>query len=91
MRWLFNSHCFHHCWGNVNIGNHLFNNSTALKQVGALHQHWHSNGCLVGNTLINKTMLAEHEAIVAHVDNERFITNTHFVELLKHCSYTVVH
>ena len=90
MGWFLDSHCFHDRWSNVNIGNHLFNYSTTLKQVGALHQHWHPNRCLVGNTLVNKTMLPKHEPVVTHIDNERLITNAHFVELLKHCSDTVI-
>ena len=35
-------------------------------------------------------MFAEHESIVAHVDNQRLITNTHLIKLLKNCSYTVI-
>ncbi len=63
--------------GDVDVGDDLLDDRAAFEQIGALHEHRHADGGLVGDAFVDEAVLAEHEAVVAHVDDQRVVVDAH--------------
>ena len=90
MRWLFQAHGFHDRRSDVDVGDHFVYDRSTFKQLRALSQHRHSNRSLVGHPLVDQTVLSEHKPVVAHVDDQRFVVNAHFLEFIQNRTDTVI-
>lgn len=90
VRRLLQAHRLHDRRGDVDVGDHFVDDGSALEQVRALHEHRDADRGLIGDAFVDQTVLTEHEAVVAHVDDERLIMETHLFQLLENRSHTVV-
>ena len=75
---------------NVDIGDHFFNDGSAFKQLWALNQHGNANRSFISHTFVDQTMLAKHETIVAHVNDQCFIVNAHLFKFIHDRTNAVV-
>ena len=82
VRWFLQSHGLHDGWSDIDIGNNLFNNGSALNHRRALHEHGYPTGRFVGHAFVDQSVLAKHVAVVSHVDDQCVIVDPHFFELL---------
>ena len=55
-----------------------------------MHEHGHADGSLVRDPLVDETVLPEHEAVVAHVDDEGLLVDAHRAELVHDPSQAVI-
>lgn len=61
---------FEERWRDIDIGDDLRNLDSRLDDLRAVQDEGDPNGCLVSDSLVDKSMIAKLETIVAHVNHE---------------------
>ena len=85
------AHGRHDGGADVEIGDDLVDHAAAGEEGRTLHEHGDADRRFVGDAFVDEAVLAEHEAVVAHVENEGVVVDAEGFEFGDDAADAVVH
>ncbi len=77
-------------WGDIDIEDVFANGGAGVDKAGRPGNHGHAHGLLVGLPLVDQTVLAEHKAVIPHVNHQRVFIEVVFDEVVQYATDTFI-